>query len=273
MKLDPIRLTWVTTRAAVSFSFSFVFTRDLYNTHYITYFMAHSFYAFLVPHIVVGVLLTCQSLDPEYKTTALFQMYFQEKKVLYSGQYGITKFHACTNICIANIFMNANLFCALQNHFKSGKIIWCNANLFGVLQKYYLRFHILFNAFRPQADGNGPGRGTSVALVRSIAASLAAETDTRTITESAVVRGTVIVRETVTVRETENVSGSIAVSWRGRCVSCLSLCLCFAPLFLQDSDVHASYPAEVGITGTWSEKVSPWTYNVMTSTVIYFPYS
>ncbi len=45
----------VTTHAAVSFSFSFVFTRDLYNTHYITYFMAHSFYAFLAPPIV-GVL-------------------------------------------------------------------------------------------------------------------------------------------------------------------------------------------------------------------------
>ncbi len=82
----------VATHAAVSFSFSFVFTRDLYNTHYITYFMAHSFYAYLTPPIVVGVLLTCQSLDPEYKTTAFFQMYFQEKNiVLYSGQYSFTK--------------------------------------------------------------------------------------------------------------------------------------------------------------------------------------
>ncbi len=42
----------VTTHAAVSFSFSFVFTRNLYNTHYITYFMSHSFFA---PPIVVGV--------------------------------------------------------------------------------------------------------------------------------------------------------------------------------------------------------------------------
>ncbi len=51
--------------------------------------MAHSFLAFLAPPIVVGVLLTCQSLDPEYKTTAFFQMYIQEKNiVLYSGQYG-----------------------------------------------------------------------------------------------------------------------------------------------------------------------------------------
>ncbi len=84
----------VTTHAAVSFSFSCVFTRDLYNTHYITYFMAFSFYAFLAPPIVVGVLLTCQSLDPEYKTT-VFQMYFQEKNiVLYSGQCG-TMFHNC----------------------------------------------------------------------------------------------------------------------------------------------------------------------------------
>ncbi len=79
----------VTIHAAVSFSFSCVFTRDLYNTHYITYFMAHSFYAFLAPPIVVGVLLTCQSLEHEYKTTAFFHMYFHEKNiVLYSGQYG-----------------------------------------------------------------------------------------------------------------------------------------------------------------------------------------
>ncbi len=79
----------VTTHAAVSFSFSCVFTRDLYNMYYITYFMAHSF---LVPPIVVGVLLTCQSLDPEYKTTAFFQMHFQEKNiVLYSGQYGMSE--------------------------------------------------------------------------------------------------------------------------------------------------------------------------------------
>ncbi len=79
----------VTTHAAVSFPFSIVFARELYNTQYITYFMAHSFYACLVPPIAVVVLLTCQSLDPEYKTTAFFQMNFQEKNiVLYSGQYG-----------------------------------------------------------------------------------------------------------------------------------------------------------------------------------------
>ncbi len=83
----------VTTHATISFSFSFVFSRDLYNTHYITYFMAHSFYVYLAPPIVVGVLLTCQSLDPEYKMTAFFQMYFQEKN-LYSGQYG--KYQECT---------------------------------------------------------------------------------------------------------------------------------------------------------------------------------
>ncbi len=29
------------------------------------------------------MLLTCQSLDPEYKTTAFFQMYFQEKTSSY----------------------------------------------------------------------------------------------------------------------------------------------------------------------------------------------
>ncbi len=31
--------------------------------------MAHSLYAYSAPPIVVGVLLTCQCLDPEYKTT------------------------------------------------------------------------------------------------------------------------------------------------------------------------------------------------------------
>ncbi len=55
------------------------------------YFMAHSFYVYLAPPIVVGVLLTCQSLDPEYKSTVFFQMYFQEKNIVfYSGQYGIS---------------------------------------------------------------------------------------------------------------------------------------------------------------------------------------
>ncbi len=34
--------------------------------------MAHSFYACLGPPIVVGVILTYQNLDPEYKTTAFF---------------------------------------------------------------------------------------------------------------------------------------------------------------------------------------------------------
>ncbi len=78
-------MTVTTHDAAVSFSFSFVFTRDLYNAHHITYFMAHSFYGFLAPPIVVGVLLTWQSLDPEYKTTAFFQMSFQEKNILIFG--------------------------------------------------------------------------------------------------------------------------------------------------------------------------------------------
>ncbi len=53
----------VATHAAVSFSFS-LFTHDLYNTRYFMYFMAHSFYRYLAPPIVVGVLLTCQRLDP-----------------------------------------------------------------------------------------------------------------------------------------------------------------------------------------------------------------
>ncbi len=60
-----------------------------YNTHTVHYFMAHWFYACLAPPIVVGVLLTRQSLDPEYKTTAFFQMHFI---VLYSGQYGASHF-------------------------------------------------------------------------------------------------------------------------------------------------------------------------------------
>ncbi len=64
--------------------FSFVFTRDLYKTRYITYFMAHSFYACLEPPIVVGVLLTCQSLDPEYKAT-FFRCISKKKHCLIFG--------------------------------------------------------------------------------------------------------------------------------------------------------------------------------------------
>ncbi len=59
----------VATHAAVSFSFSFVFTRNLYNTHYIKYVMAHSF---LVPPIVEGGLLTCQILDQGSASNAIF---------------------------------------------------------------------------------------------------------------------------------------------------------------------------------------------------------
>ncbi len=60
--------------------------------------MAHSFYTYLASPIVVGVLLTCQSLDPEYKMATFFQMYFQEKNiilVLYSGQYNILPIYFC----------------------------------------------------------------------------------------------------------------------------------------------------------------------------------
>ncbi len=42
--------------------------------------MAHSFDVYLATPIVVGVLLTCQSLDPEYKTTVFFQMSRIKKK-------------------------------------------------------------------------------------------------------------------------------------------------------------------------------------------------
>lgn len=100
-------------------------------------------------------------------------------------------------------------------------------------QKYFMWFHILFNAFHPLADGKGPGRGTTVALVKkTVGTSLAAETGTRTITGSVAARETAIASETVTARETENVKGNIAtVSWRGRCVSCLFLCLSVFLLF------------------------------------------
>ncbi len=55
--------------------------------------MAHSFYAYLAPPIVVGVLLTRQSLDSEFKTTAFFSYVFPRKNiVLYSGQYGSSFF-------------------------------------------------------------------------------------------------------------------------------------------------------------------------------------
>ncbi len=37
-----------------------------------------------------GCIIDMSKSRPEYKTTAFFHMYFQEKKfVLYSGQYGI----------------------------------------------------------------------------------------------------------------------------------------------------------------------------------------
>ncbi len=82
----------VTTHAAVSFSFSFVFTHDLCNTHYITYFMAHLFYAFLAPPIVVGVLLTCQSLDPEYIYIYIyaFSRRFYPKRLTLHSSYSFT---------------------------------------------------------------------------------------------------------------------------------------------------------------------------------------
>ncbi len=58
--------------------------------------MAHSFYAYLTPHIVVGVLLLCQSLDPEYKMTAFFQMHFPKKTLSYirvnAGKYIFSPF-------------------------------------------------------------------------------------------------------------------------------------------------------------------------------------
>ncbi len=73
----------VTTHAAVSFFFCFhLRSSNIITTpiQYITYFMAHSFYAFLAPPIFVGVLLTRKSLDPEYKTTAFFSDVFPTHK-------------------------------------------------------------------------------------------------------------------------------------------------------------------------------------------------
>ncbi len=63
-------------------------------TH-IIYFMAHSFYPFLTPPIVVGVLLTCRSLDPEYKTTAFFHMDFHEKTESYIESIRYIKIYLC----------------------------------------------------------------------------------------------------------------------------------------------------------------------------------
>ncbi len=73
--------------------------RSLQHTlQYITYFMAHLFYVYMAPPSVVCVLLTCQSLDPEYKTRAFFHMYFQENNiVLYSDQYGAGCFKCSVN--------------------------------------------------------------------------------------------------------------------------------------------------------------------------------
>ncbi len=69
----------MTVKTHAAESFSFYFSLAIFTTH-IMYFMAHSFYAYLAPPIVVGVLLTYQSLDPGYKTTAFFSDVFPRKK-------------------------------------------------------------------------------------------------------------------------------------------------------------------------------------------------
>ncbi len=115
----------VTTHAAVHFYFDFVFTLDLYSTHYITYFMEQSFYAYLAPPIVVGVLLTL-SLDPEYKTTKFFQMYFQFKKYIYyirvntvclfmHSIVGLSSFS--TNSSISEVWRGSDQPVALLRHY------------------------------------------------------------------------------------------------------------------------------------------------------------
>ncbi len=68
----------VTTHAAVSIFFFFCFhMQSLQHTLHISW---HTRFMLLGPPIVVGVILTYQNLDPEYKTTTFFQMYFHEKK-------------------------------------------------------------------------------------------------------------------------------------------------------------------------------------------------
>ncbi len=96
----------VTTHAAVHFSFSFAFTRSLYNTHYITYFMALSLYAVLTPPVVVGELLTCQSLDQGFSKSAFRGPNLNFHQCQRSGpeQLVITKrvFNKHTVACITN---------------------------------------------------------------------------------------------------------------------------------------------------------------------------
>ncbi len=61
--------------------------------------MAHSFYAYLAQPIVVGELLTFKvSRDTEHKTTAFFQLYFQENTLLYPDKYGNCKLHLAVKI-------------------------------------------------------------------------------------------------------------------------------------------------------------------------------
>ncbi len=122
MKFGPIRLMTVTTHAAVSFSFSFVFTRDHYNTHYITYFMAHSFYACLAPPVVVGVLLTCQSLDPEYKTNMHFFRCISKKKT--SSYIRVNTVLGLGIIWILSIPIPILMFIDSQFRFQSGLKKW-----------------------------------------------------------------------------------------------------------------------------------------------------
>ncbi len=106
----------VITHTAVSFCFSFVFTGDIYHTHYITYFMAHSFYAYLAPPIVVGVLLTRQSLDSEFKTTAFFHMYFQEKTLSYIRVNTVVHF--------LHKNLKQNLYVCLQEHLFAARVVY-----------------------------------------------------------------------------------------------------------------------------------------------------
>ncbi len=80
----------VKTNAAVSFSF-FIFTH-VFTTRYFTYFMADSFLHIISATYCCGCILACQSLDPEYKTTAFCQIYSKKKHHLYLGQHGITSY-------------------------------------------------------------------------------------------------------------------------------------------------------------------------------------
>ncbi len=143
--------------------------------------------------------------------------------------------------------MHAKLFGALQNHLISGRIIWCNASLFGgVAVSYSLQ---CFRTFSRRERSRERDHSRSREKHRRKSRSRDRHEDYYRERSR---RETVTVRETA--RETASVSGSIAVSWRGRCVSCLSLSLFVSSL---------SSGFRCTCRGQDHRYVCPWTYNVM----------